>query len=119
MSGTRSTIRGQTFMDPFLAMGENSPTFAATTSQVAGEVILMGRSLPLSQSLANPFTFLSAVGNPMYGYRNDTRPQPQTFEQDNIVILSDGSCGSTCAIFSELLKTQAGVQSIAVGGRSQ
>lgn len=45
--------------------------------------------------------------------------RPQTFLPENIVMLSDGFCGSTCAIFSELLKTQAGTQSIAVGGRKQ
>ena len=55
----------------------------------------------------------------MYGYINDTKPQPQTFEPSSVVMLSDGLCGSTCAIFAELLKSQAGVQSIVVGGRKQ
>lgn len=34
-------------------------------------------------------------------------------------MLSDGACGSTCAIFAEFMKSQAGVQAIAVGGRKQ
>ena len=62
---------------------------------------------------------LNSLGNPIPGYGNDTKSQPQTFTGDNIVLLSDGACGSTCAIFAELLKTQGGVKSIAVGGRKQ
>ena len=60
-----------------------------------------------------------SLSTPVYGYINDTRPQPQTFLPDNIAIVSDGFCGSTCAVFAELMKTQAGVQAIAVGVRKQ
>ena len=34
-------------------------------------------------------------------------------------MLSDGLCASTCAIFSEFMKTQGRVRTIAVGGRPQ
>ena len=43
----------------------------------------------------------------------------QPFESRNIVMLSDGLCASTCAIFSEFMKTQGRVRTIAVGGRPQ
>ncbi|KAK4919039.1 hypothetical protein LTR49_013210 [Elasticomyces elasticus] len=56
---------------------------------------------------------------PVYGYGTDTQPQPQTFASEDIVILSDGFCGSTCAVFAEFMKAQAGVHAIAVGGRKQ
>lgn len=69
--------------------------------------------------LRNNFSSPYSLGFPMYGYVNDTKPQPQTFESDSIVVLSDGACASACAIFMELMKTQAGVQSITVGGRKQ
>jgi hypothetical protein len=59
------------------------------------------------------------LGEPVYGYGNDTNPQPKTFQPANIVVLSDALCGSTCALFMELMKTQGGVQSITVGGRKQ
>lgn len=42
-----------------------------------------------------------------------------TFSPDNVVMLTDGICASTCAVFSELMKTQAKVRSIAIGGRPQ
>jgi len=42
-----------------------------------------------------------------------------SFDPSNIVLLTDGYCASTCAIFAELLKTQAHgrVRSVAIGGR--
>ncbi|MCJ1461623.1 hypothetical protein MMC07_000220 [Pseudocyphellaria aurata] len=43
----------------------------------------------------------------------------QPFAAKDIVIISDGNCASTCATFSEYMKTQVGVPTIAVGGRPQ
>ena len=43
----------------------------------------------------------------------------QVFKASDMVMLYDGYCASTCTIFSELMKTLGGVQSIAVGGRPQ
>lgn len=40
------------------------------------------------------------------------------FKPENIVILTDGYCASTCTIFTELLTQQTGVKTIAMGGRS-
>ncbi|KAJ6258513.1 hypothetical protein Dda_6556 [Drechslerella dactyloides] len=43
---------------------------------------------------------------------------PQPFQKPDILILSDGTCASTCTIFSELLKReQPGISTIVVGGR--
>lgn len=43
---------------------------------------------------------------------------PPRFKAENIVILTDGYCASTCTIFSEFMTQQAGVKTIAMGGRS-
>jgi phosphotransferase system IIB component len=43
---------------------------------------------------------------------------PPKFKPENIVIVTDGYCASTCAIFAELLTQQAGVKTIAMGGRT-
>ncbi|KAJ8112158.1 hypothetical protein OPT61_g5418 [Boeremia exigua] len=40
----------------------------------------------------------------------------QAFRPDQIVLLTDGLCGSTCSLFVELM-TQAGVKTVVVGGR--
>ncbi|OTB04220.1 hypothetical protein M426DRAFT_11842 [Hypoxylon sp. CI-4A] len=51
------------------------------------------------------------------GSRSD--PPPAVFEPENIVLLTDGNCGSTCTIFSYLMIFQAGVKTVTVGGRPQ
>jgi hypothetical protein len=39
------------------------------------------------------------------------------WKPEDMVLLYDGYCGSSCAIFSELMRRQAGVKAIAMGGR--
>ncbi|KAL5325004.1 hypothetical protein ACEPPN_006126 [Leptodophora sp. 'Broadleaf-Isolate-01'] len=53
------------------------------------------------------------------GYLNNTDILPQVFASEDIVVLYDGSCGSTCTVFSQMMKSQGNVRSIAVGGRPQ
>jgi hypothetical protein len=43
---------------------------------------------------------------------------PPKFAPENIVLVTDGYCASTCTIFSELMTHLAGVKTIAMGGRS-
>lgn len=53
------------------------------------------------------------------GFGNNSEVEPSPFTPENIIILSDGRCSSTCTILSHLLKYQAKVKSIAMGGRPQ
>lgn len=55
----------------------------------------------------------------VHGYGSNTLPIPQVFQPEDVVLLQDGMCGSTCAVFSELMKAQGQVKTIAVGGRKQ
>lgn len=51
-----------------------------------------------------------------YGSRaNLTQP----FAAENIIMLYDGVCASTCTLASEMLRIQGGVRSVAMGGRPQ
>lgn len=43
---------------------------------------------------------------------------PPKFKPEDVVILTDGYCASTCTIFTEFLTQQIGVKTIAMGGRS-
>ena len=43
----------------------------------------------------------------------------QTFASKDIIMLQDGTCASTCAVFAEFMKTQAQVRSVVMGGRKQ
>ncbi|KAH8882569.1 pyridine nucleotide-disulfide oxidoreductase family protein [Thozetella sp. PMI_491] len=49
-----------------------------------------------------------------YGTRSNLT---QPFAAENIVILYDGFCASTCTLASEFLRVKAGVKSVAFGGR--
>lgn len=52
------------------------------------------------------------------GYGEHTnKSYQQPFKTDNIILVYDGYCASTCAIFSEFLRQEAGVKTIALGGR--
>jgi hypothetical protein len=64
-------------------------------------------------------TDVSATTVPILGYGNDNMTQPQTFSPEDIVLLHDGNCASTCAIFSEFMTSQMSTWSVAVGGRPQ
>ncbi|WEW60400.1 hypothetical protein PRK78_005885 [Emydomyces testavorans] len=50
------------------------------------------------------------------GYGSRSKQPQQVFKPENIVLLTDGACASTCAVFADLLK-QNGVKSIVIGGR--
>lgn len=51
-----------------------------------------------------------------YGSRkNFTQP----FAAEDIIMLYDGFCASTCTLFSEMMRIQGNVKSIAMGGRPQ
>ena len=68
-------------------------------------------------NLSNPIS-TSNVSISDYGDLDGIVPKT-TFPPNNVVMLQDGICASTCAVFAELMKTQAKVKSIAIGGRSQ
>jgi len=53
------------------------------------------------------------------GFANNTDVQPSPFTSENIILLSDGRCSSTCTILAHFLKWQGKVKSIAMGGRPQ
>ena len=54
------------------------------------------------------------------GYQNRTNiPPSQPFRAEDIVIVYDGYCASTCATFSEFMTAQAGIKTVAIGGRPQ
>lgn len=56
------------------------------------------------------------VGITISGY-GERKNLTQHFAAENIVLLYDGWCASTCATFSAFMKNQAKVKSIAMGGR--
>ncbi|KAH9996366.1 peptidase S41 family protein [Xylariaceae sp. FL0662B] len=53
------------------------------------------------------------------GTGSRANPAPAVFSPENVVLLTDGTCGSTCTIFSYLMILQLQVKTTAVGGRPQ
>ena len=54
------------------------------------------------------------------GYCNRTGLVPsRPYEPEDIILVYDGYCASTCTIFSEFMRQQAGIKTIALGGRPQ
>ncbi|KAK5651961.1 hypothetical protein OQA88_11503 [Cercophora sp. LCS_1] len=49
------------------------------------------------------------------GFGKDVPKQP--FAKEDVVVMTDGYCGSSCTIFTGLLQREAGVRTIALGGR--
>ena len=71
-----------------------------------------------SPSQLNDF-FSDDTNMDVTGYRTRAKDlnKTQPFAPDKIVLLQDGGCGSTCAVFAEFMKTQGRVQQVVVGGR--
>jgi len=68
-------------------------------------------------NLSDP-TITAANGVQVNGYGDRVgMPPSRPFAPEDVVILYDGYCASTCAIFSEFMTEQAGVKTIAIGGR--
>jgi len=58
----------------------------------------------------------SGNGIVVSGYANESDVAPQYFAPEDILMLTDGFCGSTCSVFAEQMKTHQGVKSVVVGG---
>ena len=70
-------------------------------------------------NLSDPTTILTS-GIIVNGYQNRTGIVPsRPYAAEDIVILYDGYCASTCTIFSEFMRQQAGIKTIAIGGTPQ
>ncbi|KAF3912792.1 hypothetical protein ABW20_dc0110127 [Dactylellina cionopaga] len=52
-----------------------------------------------------------------YGDRASYRNNEPPFAAENIILLTDGVCASTCGIFAEFLRNQQRVRTVVVGGR--
>ncbi|KAI0424697.1 hypothetical protein F5Y09DRAFT_130341 [Xylaria sp. FL1042] len=68
---------------------------------------------------ANPVLTRQAFGTDITGYGRRTNFTRPFGGPENIVLLYDGYCASTCTIFSQFMKHGAGVKSIAMGGRPE
>jgi Peptidase family S41 len=77
-------------------------------------------SIPQRDNFTNLIRYnLSLPDIPSWLGINMTAPRRTPFASEDIILLQDGFCASTCATFSDLLTIQAGIKSIVLGGRPQ
>lgn len=61
----------------------------------------------------------TSSGIVIYGYGNRSATSPQPFAADQIILLSDAFCSSSCATFVELMHQQGGARTVVAGGRPE
>ncbi|KAF2834644.1 hypothetical protein M501DRAFT_1000091 [Patellaria atrata CBS 101060] len=68
-------------------------------------------------NLSDVLTPYNSGGIYVHNFGLGTPVAERPFAAEDIVVVTDGYCASTCTIFSQLLREQAGVQFIFMGGR--
>lgn len=108
------------FASPFNARTEDNPALQQYNSwgEFYGPVSAHDDTFTnlVRYNLSDPYTTPQGVAG--YGALAGIVPR-QTFASDNIVIIQDGLCASTCAIFTEFMKEQGNVGQVVFGGRAQ
>lgn len=69
-------------------------------------------------NLSDVLTPFNSGGIYIHGHGQLTN-YTQPYAAEDIVVVTDGYCASTCTIFSELMRQRAGVKYISLGGRSR
>ncbi|KAL1616183.1 hypothetical protein SLS56_011507 [Neofusicoccum ribis] len=69
-------------------------------------------------NLSDVLTPFNSGGIYVTGYGDGVKNSTQPFAAENVVVMTDGYCASTCTIFSRLMQDLAGVKYVAMGGRS-
>jgi hypothetical protein len=68
-------------------------------------------------NLSDVLITLNSGGINIHGYGPLANYTEQPFAAEDVVVVTDGYCASTCTIFSELMRQRAGVKYISLGGR--
>ncbi|KAK0717832.1 hypothetical protein B0T26DRAFT_710962 [Lasiosphaeria miniovina] len=87
-----------------------------SVDEILAPVSLMGDTFTAYQDA--PLNMTSADFN-LTGTGTRANPPPAVFAPADVVILTDGTCGSTCTLFSYLMILQVGIQTTSIGGRPQ
>jgi hypothetical protein len=85
-----------------------------STDQIVSPVTIKGDRF--TAYLSTPLNNTASDFN-LTGTGNRANPPPAVFDPKNVVILTDGTCGSTCTLFSYLMIMQQDVKTVVVGGR--
>lgn len=96
----------------FSAGGQTN--FTSTDQIIGAPVTIKGDRF--TSYISTPLNNTASDFN-LTGTGNRANPPPAVFDPNNVVILTDGTCGSTCTLFSYLMIMQQNVKTVVVGGR--
>jgi hypothetical protein len=86
----------------------------STTDQIIAPASIQGDTFTAFQQV--PLNNTDSSFN-LTGVGNQANPPPAVFDPANVVILTDGTCGSTCTILSYLMIFDQKIKTTVVGGR--
>ncbi|KAF3937795.1 hypothetical protein ABW19_dt0205620 [Dactylella cylindrospora] len=106
-------------LDQYLSLDEDGKPFTSF-EDFFGPVDIYNDQF--TNILTYPLNNLIAVGDLSYditgyGDRASYANNEQPFAAEDIILVTDGTCASTCGIFSEFLRNQHGVRTVVIGGR--
>lgn len=111
-----STLQNSVVVSNLIPGSVFAPDGANYTSvdEIFSPVILRNDRFTAYQ--ATPLNDTSLEFN-LTGTGSRSNPSPAVFDPRNVVLLTDGTCGSTCTLFSYLMLLQANITTAVVGGR--
>ncbi|KAJ5805147.1 hypothetical protein N7474_011034 [Penicillium riverlandense] len=87
--------------------------------QVFGPVYELGTNMSTLHAVFNE-TYESTPSYPINGYDGiPVEPKTPLFSPKDILIMTNGECSSSCTVFAEMMRSLAGVKTLAFGGRPQ
>ncbi|KAJ4404454.1 hypothetical protein N0V85_004874 [Neurospora sp. IMI 360204] len=101
-------------------MRQLDPTTGApykTWEDLYGPVSVTGNEMETNMLTANESESVDDKAFYLTGYGPHEVLPEQPFKAENIVVLTNGICISTCTIFTGLMQREQGVRTISVGGR--
>ncbi|KAH8882970.1 hypothetical protein GQ53DRAFT_847291 [Thozetella sp. PMI_491] len=109
-------LQGSSIVSNLVPGGVFSPAGQNLTSvdEILSPISLKGDTFTAYQS-----TPLNQTGTDfnLTGVGSRSNPPPAVFAPENIVLFTDGTCGSTCTLFSYLMIMEKNIRATSVGGR--
>ncbi|OOF93938.1 hypothetical protein ASPCADRAFT_209190 [Aspergillus carbonarius ITEM 5010] len=104
---------------PFVGVTPNQTYAYKSWKEYSGPHYQLGANMTSLAAVSN-LTLTSTWTTPIRGYgivKQNMTSSP--FAPEDILLITDGFCSSTCTTFVELMKTSGGVKTLVFGGRPQ
>ena len=91
----------------------------ASWADMRGPVTINGASYTqiMRYNFSDPYLYQGDTIESVTGYGPLAKTSAQPYASEDIILLTDGYCASTCAVFSDLMRRLGGVRSVVLGGR--